>query len=504
MGIDLHRNTSVGSWIARRARRSPDRIALIHGSRSLTYWDLHLRVARLAHFLASRGIEKGDRVAILGENDPAHVELLFACGLLGAIWVPVHPRFPVSAQASVLRQAQCKAVFFTPDLADRIDLLRDVLSIPLAIGIHDCEEERSRMPAKTIDEPIGLEDPAVLAFTSGTTSDNKGIVLSHGNLAFNVFNLLSAVDFVSDDVLLATAPLYRMGGLGFVLPVLFKGGTCVLSENRDPEATLALAQRHRASLMFDGPSVAQAMLESPALDATDLSALRVFMCGGDAPAPSLVEGWLRRGVCLVQGYGLTEASPVALLLDPVDAETRVGSVGRPPLLCSVRIVDENLEHVRPGQVGELLVHGPNVMRGYWRRPGATARALTEDGWLRTGDAAAMDERGDVTIVGRVADRMRVGNAILYPQSIEEVLGRHPTVAQCAVMQEEGSDDLTAVVVPARAGSFDPDDLLRHARAALPVERVPRRVRVASHLPRNATGKLLRHRLGTEHPCRPAS
>lgn len=495
----MYRNMGLGSWIARRARMNPDRIALVFNQQRLDYRTLAARVTRLARALEQQGFHAGDRIAFLGYNHPAAFETLFACGMVGAIAVPIHPGFDEASLIQVLEDAAPAALVTTAELLAKVDRIRGAVDIPhcYTIGLaapwperyEDLVESASEEP---LDRPIALDAMCLLAFSSGTTGRNKGVRLSHGNLLFNAVNTLTSLDYLHDDVILTSAPLYRMGGLGFSLAMLFKGGTCVIQERRDAEESLRLIEQHHVTVLFDAVGAYEAMLEAPSFAGADLSSLRIAVTGGSYVPPWLLEAYWRRGVRLQPGYGLTEAAPLVLLMDQDEVERRAGAAGRPPMFCTVRVVDRDLRDVAPGELGELLATGPNVMRGYWRNDAATAHTLV-DGWLRTGDVAKSDPDGMVTVVGRVADALVLGGSWIHPGPIEEELRVRCDLLDCGIVQSAPDARPVLFVVPRSEASFDADRTLAlcQARLGAPSPPVLRRRDV---LPRNPNGKLLRTQL----------
>jgi fatty-acyl-CoA synthase len=235
------------------------------------------------------------------------------------------------------------------------------------------------------------------------------------------------------------------------------------------------------------------LVRSEIWSSVDLSTVRFIITGG-APVPEhLIRRYLDRGVTLLQGYGLSEASPVALLLDPASALTKMGSAGKPPLLVDVRVVAPDSTVVGPGETGELQVRGPNVMAGYWNQPEATRTVMTPDGWLRTGDAARADEQGYVWIVDRIADRFYAEGLPVYPAEVERVLVEDPSIADAGVVLLP-SETVAAVVVPAAGATLREPDLLASWRSRLPRHQTPTSVTIVDSLPRSSVGKLLRPEL----------
>ncbi len=491
-------NFGVGMWIERRARRAPDRAALVWGERELTYADLAARIRRLANGMRALGVGHGDRVAWLGENHPAFLESLFAAGLIGAALAPINHRLPASERAFVLEDTE-PVLLIERDSVDRSPVpnsVRDTIVVGEAPGRATDYETLVAESAETMPhEHVDADDLLMLPHTSGTTGRPKGVMLSHGNVTWNAINLLASADVRPDDVTIAIAPFFRVGGTGVnVLPVLFLGGTVVVPQDSRPETLLELTERHRVTVGFGNPDLLDSIARSDRWPDADLSATRFFITGG-APVPErLVGTYLDRGVMLVQGYGLSEAAPIVLLLDPVNAARKMGSAGLPPAFVDVAIEDSEGAEAAAGEIGELLVRGPNVMGGYWRRPDATREVLTSDGWLRTGDAARADDEGFIWIVDRVSSRISTEGGPVYPWEVERELLAHPSVADAGVVgvpATHGSATPVAFVAPAVPRAIDTDELLTFARARLPAHAAPTSIMVVPELPRTSVGKLRR-------------
>jgi fatty-acyl-CoA synthase len=499
-------NFGVGSWIERRARHSPDDLALIAGDHSFTYGELAGRVRRLAHGLRGMGVAAGDRVAWLGPNHPAFLESLFAAGLLGAVMAPVNHRLDQAVGRWVLEDIQ-PTVLIQHHATNPPQVPDSVRHRVMVGGSVDGAVDFAAMVEDSADEAIevsvGLEDLCLLPHTSGTTGRPKGVMLTHGNVTWNVVNLLSCAEFRSQDVTMAIAPFFRVGGTGVnILPVLFVGGAVVVPSDITPDEILRLTERHRISVGFGNPDILQSLTHSQLWPTADLSSIRFLLTGG-APVPEpLIRTYLDRGVTLLQGYGLSEAAPVVLLLKPENALEKIGSAGTPPLLVDVRLVDPAGVDVRPGETGELLTRGPNVMAGYWNRPEETRAVFTADGWLRTGDAARVDEEGYVWIVGRVKDRFVVHERPVYPDDVERVLLAHPAISDAAVVgiptPETGVVAIALVVLSGQAETTEHEllehELLTHCREHLAPHQVPASVTFVDRLPRNSVGKLIRAQL----------
>lgn len=499
------RDEGLGSWPARRARMTPGRTALVHGDRRLTYRDLHERVLRLANALRGRGVRPGDRVAYLGPNHPAFLETLFATAALGAVFVPLNTRLADPEIAYLLDDAGAAVLVSGPEHAATAAAVGDRPAVAHRVAVGDGYEELlAAAPADPVDERVTLADTCMIMYTSGTTGHPKGALLTHGNLTWNCYNLLIDLDVAGDEVALISAPMFHTAALNHTaLPVFLKGGTNVLVGRFDPAGSFDLIAEHGVTLMFGVPAMFQQIALSPRWADADLSTLRILHCGG-APVPvPLIRTYQERGLTFVQGFGMTEASPGVLLLRAPDSVRKAGSAGTPMFFTDVRVVGPDGAEAAVGAPGEVLVHGPNVMAGYWRCPDETARTL-DGGWLHSGDVATVDDEGFVTIVDRLKDMIISGGENVYPAEIESVLYEHPAVAECAVVgvpDERWGEVGRALVVLRDGATATPEEIRASLDGRLARYKIPRSVVVVDSLARNASGKLLRHRLRDQaaHP-----
>ncbi|MEU4686861.1 acyl-CoA synthetase [Streptomyces xinghaiensis] len=489
------RNEGLGSWPARRARKTPHRPALVHDDVTVTYAELHSRTTRLAHALRAAGIRRGDRVAYLGPNHPSYLETLFATGLLGAVFVPLNIRLAGPEIAYQLADSGARALVHGPSCAGLVAGLPDDLDVRTHVEVGP-EYERALAAGSTepVDEPVSPDDTCVIMYTSGTTGRPKGAMLTHANLTWNAVNVLVDQDLSAGERALVSAPLFHTAGLNMLtLPVLLKGGTCVLAEAFDPGATLDLVERHAITFMFGVPAMFDQMARHPRWAEADLSSLRTLTCGG-APVPTpLITAYQARGLTFLQGYGMTEAAPGTLFLDAEHAVSKAGSAGVPHFFSDVRVVRPDLTPVDAGETGEVVVRGPHVMPGYWGLPEETA-AVFADGWFRSGDAARVDEDGYVYVVDRLKDMIISGGENVYPAEIENALLSHPDIVECAVIgvaDEKWGEVPRAVVVPREGAVLDPGEVLGSLAGRLARYKIPKSVVIADELPRTASGKLLK-------------
>ncbi|WP_221357471.1 acyl-CoA synthetase [Streptomyces beigongshangae] len=501
------RNEGLGSWPARRARSTPHRTALVHHGTAFTYGGLYERTTRLAHVLRARGVRRGDRVAYLGPNHPSYLETLFAAGTLGAVFVPLNTRLAGPEIAHQLADSGAEVlVHGVPGAQARGAGAPGAGTVRTYVEVG-AEYERllGGAPDEPFDEPVTADDVCVIMYTSGTTGRPKGAMLTHANLTWNAVNVLVDQDLSADERALVCAPLFHTAGLNMLtLPVLLKGGTCVLVGAFDPGAALDLVERHRITFMFGVPTMFERMARHPRWAGADLSSLRTLSCGG-APVPTpLIAAYQARGLTFLQGYGMTEASPGVLLLDAGHAVAKAGSAGVPHFFSDVRVVRPDLTPAGVGETGEIVVRGPHVMPGYWGLPEETAAAFS-DGWLRSGDAARIDEDGYVTVVDRIKDMIVSGGENIYPAEVEDRLLAHPDVVECAVIgvpDETWGEVPRAVVVPREGVALDPGEVLASLAGRLAKYKIPKSVVLADELPRTASGKLLKSRLRERYGAAP--
>ncbi|MEO3868528.1 long-chain fatty acid--CoA ligase [Nonomuraea sp. B12E4] len=479
------RNQGIGSWPARRARMTPERVALTYRGRRHTYRDLRDRSYRLASAL---GVRRGDRVAFLGVNQPALVETFFAAGLLGAVFVPLNARLARPELRFILQDAQPAVLVLGEE--------QDGDGLP---GRHvragDYEDLLAAGSPEPIDEPVSQADVCLIMYTSGTTGRPKGAMLTHANLTWNTVNLLVDVPLAHDEVTLISAPLFHIAALAQTLvPTVLKGGTAILEPAFDVDRTFDLIESERVTVMFGVPSMFNFLTRSPRWAGADLSSLRHLLCGG-APVPEpLIRVYQDRGLTFLQGYGMTETAPGALFLGAEHSIAKAGSAGVPCFFSDVRLVAPDGSAAAPGTPGEVYVQGPNVTPGYWRRPEETAKALSADGWFRSGDVGVADEDGYVRISDRLTDVIISGGENVYPAEVESALYEHAAVAECAVIgvpDERWGEVGKALVVTRPGAAVGAEDLLKHLDGRLARFKIPKYVEFVAELPKNAAGKLLK-------------
>ncbi len=500
-------DVSLGSWFARRAAATPDRRALSFEGTTRTYAQLLDRVDRLAAGLRAGGVCHGDRVGFLGLNQPAFFETMFAAARLGASFVPLNFRLTGPELAFIIGDAGIHTLVVDDLHRPVADSVRPDVPVRRYLSADDAVGEGWEPLAGVIaghgrisaTEPIDADEVAVIMYTSGTTGRPKGAMLTHGNLWWNNVNAFHTLDIVHDDVTLVVAPLFHIGGLNVTTLVTWqKGGEVVLHRAFDPGACLEAISRQGVTTMFGVPAMLLFMSQHPEFGEADLTSLRMVMCGG-APVPeALIKTYNGVGISINQGYGLTETAPLVTFLTPEFSLAKVGSAGKAPLFTEVRLAGADGGVVtEPLARGEVCVRGPNVMKGYWNQPAATAAAIDPEGWFHTGDLGYLDEDGFLYIVDRVKDMVLTGGENVYPAEVEGVLFQHPAIADVAVVgvpDERWGEAVAAVAVLKENASLTLEDLREVAGRSLARFKLPSRLEVVEALPRNPAGKVLKFEL----------
>ncbi len=494
-------------WLSHHADRRPHKLAIhdLATGRKLTYAQLDARARKLARHLEALGLGKADRVAILAPNCPEFFEVQFAAAKTGLVMLPLNWRLAVPELQYIMGDAGPKVLIHDAGFRDQALALKAACGIPHLIEIDTADPasayERALAGAKGEPAvlPLTHDDMITIMYTSGTTGHPKGAVITHGMNFWNCVNLGVPALIGPNTVQLVILPLFHTGGLNcYANPVLHAGGSILIMRAFDPaEALRHIGDRSLGITHFFGvPAPYQFMMQHPTFAETDLSRLQIAGVGGAPCALAILEGWAARGVPLVQGYGMTETSPSATMLDAADAARKVGSAGKALLHTEVRIVDEAGKDVARGEIGELWTRGPNITPGYWNKPEATKNSFV-DGWLKTGDAARADEEGFIYIVDRWKDMYISGGENVYPAEVENVIFQLPAVADAAVIgvpSERWGEVGKAVVVIKPGMRISAEEVIGHCVPRLAKFKVPQSVEFIDALPRNATGKVLKRDL----------
>ena len=501
----MHRGSfepNIAATMLRRAELNPERTALIFEEEKILFSEFADRVLRQASLLRECGVCVGDRVGFVGFNQPGFLETLFAANSLGAIFVPLNFRLTAEELTFIINDAGIHTLVCDDALREVVDT-----AIPNLCCTHlfSCESEaegwRHLLTERSAAEPhsnivsVDQHDVSLIMYTSGTTGLPKGAMLTHGNIMWNNFNAMFAFGSSRDDVVLTAAPLFHIGGLNVMtLNSFMVGSTLILMRNFEANAVLANFERYRVTHMFGAPAMFMFVSQLPEFETTDLSSIVTLICGA-APVPeALIELWDSRDVPFCQGYGLTETAPFAAFLTPEWGVRKLGSAGQPPLYADLRIVDDDNQALAADERGEICIRGPNIMKGYWNRPEATAEAIDEMGWFHSGDVGYLDEDGFLFICDRLKDMVISGGENVYPAEVEGVLYKHEAVAEVAVIglpDEKWGEVVTAVVSLHDGREITLEDLRDFAGEHLARYKLPLRLHIVDALPRNPAGKVLK-------------
>ena len=499
---------NVGEWPTKWCQLYPDENSVKCSEFDMTRRTFNERVNRLCHAFKERGVVKGDRVAGLLANGNVFVETLFSLAKLGAIMVPLNFRLSPPELSYILDDSEPKLCLYSPEFATTVDAVRR--SAP-SIDSWLCETDGGLAgDAKyedwtascsdeepDVDTQVGTDDPLFIMYTSGTTGKPKGAILTHGNILWHTINSVPLYKFGKDDVVLAVAPLFHIGGLGVsIIPPFYVGCPIVIQRFFIPGETLQLIEQERVAFMFGIPVMFQMMCQLPEFETTDFSSVNFFIAGGSPCSKFLIERYLEKGITFNQGYGLTEAAPGVTALRSDTALSKLGSVGKPVFHVTMKIVDAAGKELGAGEPGEVVVKGPNVMPGYWNLPEETAETL-KDGWLHTGDIGYFDQDGYLFLVDRKKDMYISGGENVYPAEVEDVILRQENVDDVGVigvMDEKWGEVGLAVVVPREGVELTEEEIIEFCEGRLAKYKIPKKVIFVEELPRTATGKILKKEL----------
>ncbi|WP_243291439.1 fatty acid--CoA ligase family protein [Bacillus sp. FJAT-47783] len=493
-----------------------EKIAYIFQDQSYTYKKLEESINRFADSLTKLGVNKGDHIALLLGNSPHFVISLYGALKVGATVIPVNPTYTSKEIGYILNNGDVKLVITIDKLLPLFETMNE--QFPKVVNIVSCPTSSESIDIESFPSLKGKLEPftslvangsphyegptlqeddvAVILYTSGTTGKPKGAMLTHKNVFSNAADVGAYLQMNYDDKVIAALPMFHVFCLTVALNgPLMAGATVIIVPKFSPAEIFRLVKTYKATVFAGVPTMYNFLLQYEDGEPSDLQSLKLCISGGASMPVALLNGFEKKfNVRVSEGYGLSEASPVTTF-NPLDRPRKAGSIGTSILHVENKVVNELGEEVAPGEVGELTVRGPNVMKGYYKMPEETAHAL-RDGWLYTGDLAKKDEEGYFYIVDRKKDLILVGGYNVYPREVEEVLYDHPDVVEAAVIgipDPEYGEAVKCFVVSKNKGLTE-DDLLQYCSDSLAKYKIPRSIEFLEELPKNTTGKILRRAL----------
>ena len=506
-------DVNIGSFLARRADISPDREAYVDSATGyrLSFAALNQRVNQLAHQLRSQGVVQGDRVALCLMNSAEFIESFLAVAKAGGVVVPLNWRLVADELEFIIKDSGAKTMIFgtefetvVSDLAARGD--KTDVRHWLQVGgqcLPFAEEYEQFLNAGGKEEPaVGAsgDDLLYIMYTSGTTGLPKGVVHTHATSFWALLTFQASCDLRDGDRYLVALPLFHVGALTPVALNIYRGVTSVVMRDFDPARAWQVIRDEKIGGSLLVPAMLNFMLQVPDA-ATGYDHLRWIQSGASPLPVSIIEQYADLDIEIHQIYGLTETCGPACVISADDAMRKIGSTGKAFFHTEVRVVDETGEDCAPGEQGEVWVKGNHIMREYWHRPEATAETITQEGWLRTGDVASIDDDGFVFIQDRIKDMIISGGENVYPAEIENVILTHPEVVEVAVIGQPSSKwgESPFAIVVAKSDQLSKDDVLAHCQGKLARFKLPKDAAFIEVIPRNANGKVLKRVLRESFP-----
>ena len=472
-----------------------------------TFEEMDKRANQVARLLLDSGVQKGDRVGIYSKNRFDFLDILFACGKIGAILTPFNIRLSTPETEYLLKKTNPSIVFYDPNLGIQFGKIRPLLEkqhvVVMGNKMFDTDPDiyslMTRNSSSAVERPaITMDDPFLIVFTGGTTGLPKGAVLSHRLVFWNSVNTIVSWGLRPDDIQPLLFPLFHTGGINVLLiPFYHLGALSIIMGDFDPEETLRVVESERCTIVIGVPTVFNMISQSSNFKKTNFEHVRLFISGG-APCPvAIMEKYWEKGKILKMGYGLTEVGPNNFYLPDDAVKERPTSVGFPAFHCDMKIVDDDNVTLSDEEVGELMLRGPHTFSGYWEEPEESAKVIESDGWVHTGDLVMRDSDGFYYIVGRKKDMFISGGENVFPSEIEDVLYKHPAILEAAVIgvPHEKWGEVGKVFIVLKDGeSLAEDEIRQYMDDKLASYKIPKHYEFRGDLPKSAAGKILKREL----------
>jgi fatty-acyl-CoA synthase len=513
---NLLRRATLGDLVTRSAARFRNRTALVAGQETIDFKTLNEKSCRAANAFLAMGIGKGDRVAFMTHNCLNYIYFRLGLSKIGAAPVPLNFMLKGEEIVYIIQDSEPKAFFVEDSLAESVMQLRPRLTSVEHFGWFDFGAGKP-MPGDFVDlndllsekypdtEPeiiIDSGDMATLMYTTGTESFPKGVVTTHLNYYMSMLHLACDCDFRREDVLVIDIPLFHVAGTTVLLASITFGARAIIAYAPDPMNILRTTQDQKVTMWIYPPTLYHALPTIPGFERFDLSSLKKCISFGSVMAPGILQRWkaIKPDIQWRNYWGQTESSPVGTTSSPEDFEEKINSIGISDTGVTVKVFDENDGEVPLGHVGELVIRGPAIMGGYWKKEELTEKTLA-NGWLHTGDMGYMDQDGYFHFTDRKKDMIKTGGENVSSQEVESVIIGHPNVGQVAVIgqpDEYWSEAVSAFIVPKPGLEIIPEEIILFCKERMAGYKVPKRITVVSELPMSATGKVFKRKLREEY------
>lgn len=480
-------------WIKVRSLLTPNSTALVDPlkNREWTYKEVNIRAENLAHYLKKQGVAKGDRVALYAPNDISYFDILLASIKLGAIFIPLNWRLKPIEIKKVVKDAEPKVILYSSQISERLSLIdKSLLSLDVdSKEYNDICENPNRVEFHS--ESIELDWPVMLIYTTGTTGDPKGAIITHNGMVNNSMNTVMSWNITHKDITIASAPMFHIAGIsGIIIPMMLIGGKVIIDRFFDGVNTNEMIKRYKPTMLFMVPTMYYGLISAKNFNKDNLESVHTFVAGGSPPLKEVVNYFVEEKIPLINSYGLTESGPNNFKLTGETALQYPFSIGYPSFFVDAKIVDDNDEEVAQGQVGELLLAGQHTFVGYWNNEEETTKAFL-GAYVKTGDLAKKDENGLFYIVDRKKEMIITGGENVLPSEVEKVLNEYPGVKNSVVVGYEhpvyGQSVGAALIYdgdkPILAG------LDQHTSANLAGYKTPKQYLFLDVFPNNSVGKI---------------
>lgn len=510
--LELSRQLLVGELLKRAAHKSPDKTAFIYNGEKRTFLEMEHRTKQVAGWLQSNHISFDDKVGFILKNGLPFVEVFFGIAMSGAVGVPINFRLTADEIEYIVNNSDSKLLIIDEEYVPIVQSIRDrITNVETIVVVGSPPEEKGFISYEsifntpkeyTVNDNLRDDDGCMIVYTSGTTGRPKGAVLTHKNLCQNGMNMLWEAGIGLNFKQLVVAPLFHIAAMSTLINNCFVEGTSVIHREFDPLAVLETISKEQINAIFLVPAMWNFLFQVPHISNFDLSSVKIGITGGAITPVEIKKRMMQNfsNAGLFDAFGQTEMSPVTTCLHPEDTLRKPDSVGRPVINIEVRVVDEEMNDVPIGEVGEIIYRGPTMMKEYYKNPEATAEAF-EGGWFHSGDLVRMDDEGFVYIVDRKKDMIISGGENIYPAEIEEVLYTHPDILECAVIgvpDKDWGENVKVYIVLKQEKSLQASDIINYCTKKLASYKKPKEIEFIEQLPRNAAGKVLKQVLRKRH------